>query len=144
MLHCPTIKPNRPIESTSTDQIYYQELEKISNVGINLEKTILPKLKLKNIKGYIAKTRKRKLNKEANTSNETDNQSLSQINAISSTESCKEIGADKRKILKLTQELEQFKSNMEIQALKNENAQLRSSLEIQQLKHEKDLLEKKL
>ena len=140
-------------ESTSTDQIYYQELEKISKEGLNLEKTVLPKSKLKNIKGYIAKTKKRKLDKEANSVNQNENeikskrnenQSISQFNTISSTEPCRDTEADKRKIIKLTKELEQFKSNIEIQSLKNENLQLRLNLEIQQLKHEKELLEKKM
>jgi hypothetical protein len=44
----------------------------------------------------------------------------------------------------IKQKLEQFKSNIEIQSLKNENLQLRLNLEIQQLKHEKELLEKKM
>jgi hypothetical protein len=140
-------------ESTSTDQIYYQELEKISKEGLNLEKTVLPKSKLKNIKGYIAKTKKRKLDKEANSVNQNENeikskrnenQSISQFNTISSTELFQDTEADKRKIIKLTKELEQFKSNIEIQSLKNENLQLRLNLEIQQLKHEKELLEKKM
>ena len=51
---------------------------------------------------------------------------------------------DQRKILKLMTEVEQLKSNLEIQALKNENSQLRANLEIQQLKHEKEMLEKKV